>query len=245
MNSNVEPIELDTLRGLVVLQPRGRAHIARATGIALPNLSAFLRTGLDSLLSSERRARLLREIGLTASGWLKAGCHVWRTEDVENVVRVCQWVVPKGHHVLLRELRGENDLLDGGAALVHVYLLKWMVDERPRRVLLQLRVTEQQAIDARNRLINCGLFATDKNGEIPVLPITAEELAKLSEIKDMAGREFDDLYDRGSEVSWDAVIKMLPDLFRSAGEAYAMLQAHAASRVIGRAKRRVRGGKSE
>lgn len=243
MKTNDASIDLDKLRGLVGLQPRGKAQLARAAGIALPNLSTYLRTGLDSLLSSQRLARLLREVGLTASGWLKVGCHVWRTENVEDVVRVCQWVVPKGGLVSVRELRSEGDLLNS-ASLVQLYLLRWMVGESPRRVLLQLRASEQLAVDARHRLIACGVFAV-KDESIDVVPVKPAEYDRLSEIEGIGGRAFDDLFDRDSEITWDAVVSMLPTLFGSASDAFVALHTIAASREISKAARRVRGKKSE
>lgn len=244
MRTNDAKLDMATLRALVAIQPKGKVDLARAAGIALPNLSRYLKSGQETLISKVLRERLFQEMGLTASGWLSAGCHIWRTENVADVVRVCQWVVPKGGRVSIREIRSEEDRLDNSDALVHVYLLRWMVDARPRRVLLQLRASEQIAVDARQRLIECGIFAV-KEDSIEVVPVSPSEYEKLSEIGAIGTREFDKSFDRDSEVTWDAVVSMLPALFASAGDAYVALQTIAASRAISRVARHTRGKKSE
>jgi hypothetical protein len=119
-----------------------------------------------------------------------------------------------------------------------------MVGESPRRVLLQLRASEQLAVDARHRLIACGVFAV-KDESIDVMPVVPAEYDRLSEIEGIGSREFDDLYDHDSEMTWDAVFKMLPQLFGSASAAFETLQVYAATREITRAARRVRGKTSE
>ncbi len=237
-----EKIDIATLRAIAALQPRGRAELARAAGIKLPNLSAFLRTGLESLVSKPLRDRFLKEIGLSASGWLRAGCHVWRTKNIDDAIMALQWFVPNTEHVLVRELRSEEELLDEGAALVHVYLLKWMFDERPRRVLLQLRITEQAAVDARRRLIQCGVLDV-KGGSIRVVPLAPADYETLSAIGEIGNKAFDDLFDCDVETTWDAVFRLLPGLFGSAEVALGVLQSHAAAIAVSSATRRARGRK--
>lgn len=205
----------------------GRAKIARAAGINLPNLSGYLRTGLQTLLSKPLRDRLLQEVGLTAGGWFRAGCHVWRTENLDNAVLALKWLVPEKELVSVRELRSEDGLLDERSALVLVYLLRWMVAESPRRVLLQLRVTEDAASEARRRLIQCGICDV-RDHRIPVLGLAPTEHARLSEIDEIGMKAFDDLFDRDSEVTWDIVFKLLPSVFKSASAAFGVLQAHGA-----------------
>lgn len=237
-------IDLATIRALVAMQPKGRAELARAAGIALPNLSRFLKSGQQTLLSKVLRDKLFKEMGLSASGWIRARCHIWRAENVEDVVKACQWVVPKGGRVSIRELCSENDRIDRSEALVQMYMLRWMVDARPRRVLLQLRASEQHAVDARQRLIECGLFAIE-NDDIPVVPLAPPDFEKLSEVGTLGSRAFDDLFDREAEITWNAVIAMLPQLFGSANAAFVALQTLVADREISKAVRRVRGKKSE
>ena len=244
MKTNDERMDLDTLRALVALQPRGRAQLARAAGISLPNLSAHLRTGLESLVSKPLRDRFHREIGLTASGWLRAGCHVWRTDNVEDVVLALGWCVPKGARVSVREFRREDEPLDDYSALVHLYLLRWSMHGSPRRVLLQLRVTEQAAVDARNRLIECGILDVG-DGRIPVAFLAPPEHEKLSDTSEITNKAFDDLLDREVEITWDMVFNLLPTVFESAALAHGVLQSIAAAWEVSKATRRARGRKPE
>ncbi len=155
-----------------------------------------------------------------------------------------QWFVPNTEHVLVRELRSEDELLDEGAALVSVYLLRWMVDERPRRVLLQLRSSEQAAVDARQRLIQCDVL--DVKGEsIPVQALAPADYETLSDIREIGNKAFDDLFDSEAETTWDTVFKLLPGLFGSAEVALGVLQSHAAAIAVSSATRRARGRKTE
>jgi hypothetical protein len=244
MKAKREKIDMGTLRALVALHTGGRAKIARAAGINLPNLSGYLRTGLDTLLSKPLRDRLLRELGLTASGWLRAGCHVWRTENVEDAVMALKWLVPTRERVSVRELRSEDGLLDERSALVHVYLFRWTMEESPRRVLLQLRAAEEAALEARQRLIQCGICNVSGD-RIPILGLPRTEHEGLTETGEVGMKAFDVLFDRDSKVTWDTVFNLLPGMFGSADGALGVLQSRVARTAVIKATRRARGGKSD
>ena len=50
LRTNDAKLDIVTLRALVAIQPKGKAELARAVGIALPNLSNFLKSGQETLV---------------------------------------------------------------------------------------------------------------------------------------------------------------------------------------------------